>query len=162
GLDIGMRIHPGALFGGGLLAEMDIPARNGINRELINDAIDTLRLSNFRNPNFSRSLEEQLERDTAQERSRRLWREGRIAMGVLIMALFTNVVMRVRFLYATAATAVMLAGGLWFASNAGGLTESEETIGASLMAIGVAVTLTAGYSLEREERLGYLLFLRSE
>jgi diguanylate cyclase (GGDEF)-like protein len=83
-------------------------------------------------------------------------------MCVLIMALFTNVVMRVRFLYATAATAGMLAGGLWFASHAGGLTESEKTIGASLMAIGVAVTLTAGYSLEREERLGYLLFLRSE
>jgi diguanylate cyclase (GGDEF)-like protein len=30
------------------------------------------------------------------------------------------------------------------------------------MALGLAVTLTAGYSLERQERLAYLLFLRSE
>ena len=83
-------------------------------------------------------------------------------MCVLIMAMFTNVVMRLRFHYSAVATAAMLTGGLWFAVHATGLRESERTIGASLVTIGIAITLTAGYSLEREERLGYLLFLRSE
>jgi diguanylate cyclase (GGDEF)-like protein len=83
-------------------------------------------------------------------------------MGVLILALFTNVVMRIRLPYAVGATVVMLAGGLWFASHASGLVEAERSIGASMMAVGVAVTLTAGYSLEREERMGYLLLQQSE
>ncbi len=52
----------------------------------------------------------------------------------------------------------MLAAGLWFVHHAGGLTEPEKTISASLITIGFTITLTAGYSLEREERMSYLLF----
>jgi diguanylate cyclase (GGDEF)-like protein len=89
---------------------------------------------------------------------------ARVAFGLicaLIMALFTNVTLRVRFEYAAVATGVMLAAGLWFVHNAGGLTEQEKTIGASLITIGFTITLAAGYSLEREERMSYLLFERS-
>ena len=89
---------------------------------------------------------------------------ARVAFGLicaLIMALFTNVTLRVRFGYATAATAAMLASGLWFVHHAGGLTEPEKTIAASLITIGFTITLTAGYVLEREERMSYLLFERS-
>jgi len=83
-------------------------------------------------------------------------------MSVLITVLFVNVVMRLRFLYATTATVLMSVGGLWFDYHARGLMQSEKAVGASMMALGVAITLTAGYSLERQERLGYLMFLRSE
>jgi diguanylate cyclase (GGDEF)-like protein len=83
-------------------------------------------------------------------------------LSVLITASFVNVVMRLRFLYAVASTATMLAGTIWFAWRATGLMPSEKMIGVSMMALGVAITLTAGYSLEKQERVGYLLLLRSE
>jgi diguanylate cyclase (GGDEF)-like protein len=83
-------------------------------------------------------------------------------MCVIITVLFVNVVMRVRFPYAAAATTMMLAGGAWFAFHAPGLTIAEKVIGTSVMTLGVFITLTAAYSLERQERLGYLLLLRSE
>jgi diguanylate cyclase (GGDEF)-like protein len=83
-------------------------------------------------------------------------------MSVLITVAFVNVVMRLRFPYAAVSTAMMLAGGVWFALNAHSLSGSEKVIGASMLALGVMITLTAGHSLERQERLGYLLLLRSE
>jgi diguanylate cyclase (GGDEF)-like protein len=83
-------------------------------------------------------------------------------MCVLISVLFVNVVMRIRLAYAVSSTALMLVGGLWFAYHAAGLAGSEKTIGMSLMVIGIGITQTAGYSLERQERQGYLLFQRSE
>jgi diguanylate cyclase (GGDEF)-like protein len=83
-------------------------------------------------------------------------------MSVLITVLFAGIVMRLRLPYMTSSTVAMLGGGLWFASHATGLMGSEKVIGISMMTLGVAVTLTAGYSLERQERLAYLLFLRSE
>lgn len=81
---------------------------------------------------------------------------------VLIAVLFADVVMRIRLPYAAAATAAMLIGALWFLVNATGLQRSEKIIAASLLAIGVAITMTASFSLEREERLSYLLYLQSE
>lgn len=83
-------------------------------------------------------------------------------MSVLITVLFANVVVRLRFRYAACSTALMLAGGLWFAWHSHGLTRSEQAIGASMMVLGIAITLTAGYSLERQERMSYLLFLGSQ
>ena len=82
--------------------------------------------------------------------------------GVLITVLFVDVVMRLRLLYAVFATVAMTFGGLWFLYQATGLQAPEKVIAASLLAIGIAITLATGYSLEREERLGYLLHLRSE
>ena len=83
-------------------------------------------------------------------------------MSVLITVAFVNVVMRLRIPYAAASTAIMLAGGIWFALNAHSFSSSEKVIGASMLTLGVMITLTAGHSLERQERLGYLLLLRSE
>ncbi len=209
----------------------------------IDAEIARIRRRRFRSLSFGRSLEERFERETAEERSYRLWlegflailalngclvadyflvkdvhwetvvlrtmvvtplallvnsvtrrnptgwiREGIVASGttviglilmfvegnatasttafglmcVLITILFVGAVMRVRFSYAAVATAVMSAGELWYLSRASGLPISEKVIGASLLVIGVAFTMTATYSLEREERLGYLLFVRSE
>jgi diguanylate cyclase (GGDEF)-like protein len=71
-------------------------------------------------------------------------------------------VMRIRLPYMAASTLVMFAGGFWFAYHAQGLMAPEKVIGTSMLTLGIAVTLTAGYSLEREERLSYLLFMRSE
>jgi diguanylate cyclase (GGDEF)-like protein len=222
---------------------MDNPARAATNRDFVNEEVARLRHSNFRSLSFLRPLEEQFERDTAKERSYRLWlegllailvlngcllvdylvvkdvmfesvvkrteivtplallvnymmrlnltrwaREGSVAVGmtlicfinvyvegsgsaatgifelmaVMITVLFVNVVMRLRFPYAATSTLLMLASGLWAAYHTSGLMASGKTVGASMMTLGVAMTLTAGYSLERQERLSYLLFLSSE
>ncbi len=82
-------------------------------------------------------------------------------MCVLIMVLFTGVVMRIRLPYAVAAILAMTLAGLTFLIRAGGLQFSEKIVGASLLLIGTVITLTATYSLEREERLAYLFSLRS-
>lgn len=212
-------------------------------REIVDEEIDRLRQSKFRRLRFSDPLENRFERDTAKDRSYRLWiegllaiiflngcllvdyilvkdsqwesivlrtivvtplalcvnllmrlnprrwiREGSVAAGttiicfinlyiegnvtaaattyglicVLITVLFVDVVMRIRLPYAVGATAIMSAGGLWFLVQATGLRGPEKIVAASLLAIGVAITMTASYSLEREERLGYLMYLRSE
>jgi len=81
---------------------------------------------------------------------------------VLITVLFVDVVMRIRLRYAAISTGVMTVGGLCFLADATGLENPEKIVAASLLAIGVAITMTASYSLEREERLGYLMHLRSE
>ena len=81
-------------------------------------------------------------------------------MSVLLMVLFADVVMRLRLLYAIAVTVILFAGGLAFVLRAAVLQHSEKVVGASLLSVGVAITLAAGYSLERQERLSYLLFLR--
>ena len=81
-------------------------------------------------------------------------------MCVLLMVLFANVVMRLRFAYAAAVTVILFAGGLIFGGRATGLQPSEKVVGCSLLAVGVAITLTAGYSLERQERIAYLLVRR--
>lgn len=83
-------------------------------------------------------------------------------MSVLITLLFVNVVMRLRFPYALATTIFMTAGGLVYACYSRGLKVPEQIIGASMMCLGSAITLTATYSLERQERLNYLLFMSSE
>jgi diguanylate cyclase (GGDEF)-like protein len=83
-------------------------------------------------------------------------------MSVLITLSFVNVVMRLRFAYAASATVLMTAGGLFFAAHTAGLKPAEQVIGASMMCLGAAITLTAAYSLERQERLNYLLVMSSE
>jgi diguanylate cyclase (GGDEF)-like protein len=83
-------------------------------------------------------------------------------MSVVITTLFANMVMRLRFAYTTASTVLMLLAGIWFACEASGLTWSEKIIGASMMVLGVAMTLVAAYGLERQERIGYLLYINSQ
>ena len=83
-------------------------------------------------------------------------------MCVLLMMLFGGVVMRIRFPYAVVAGSLMFGSGMAFVWFAAGLHTGEKVIGASLLALGLWMTLTATYSMEREERLGYLLKLRGE
>lgn len=83
-------------------------------------------------------------------------------MCVLITVLFADVVMRIRLWYAVTATALMSMGALWHLASSTGLRPSEKIIAGSMLAIGIAITMTASYSLERDERLGYLLHLRGE
>lgn len=83
-------------------------------------------------------------------------------MSVLITLLFVNVVMRLRFPYAAVTTVLMTAGGFIYACYSHGLRVSEQIIGASMMCLGSAITLTAAHSLERQERLSYLLFMNGE
>lgn len=81
---------------------------------------------------------------------------------LLITVLFANVVMRLRFPFAVTATAVMSLDGAWFLWQATGPRFSEKVVGGSIVLIGIVMTLTAGYGLEKEERLGYLLQVRSQ
>ncbi len=83
-------------------------------------------------------------------------------MCVLITVLFADVVMRIRWWYAVTATVLMSTGALWYLISSAGLRSSEKIIAGSMLTIGIAITMTASYSLERDERLGYLLHLRSE
>jgi diguanylate cyclase (GGDEF)-like protein len=82
-------------------------------------------------------------------------------MSVLITMLFVNVVMRLRFPYAVSATMLMAIAGTWFATHAPGLKPPEQVVGLSMMTLGAVMTLTAAYSLERQERLNFLLYLSS-
>jgi diguanylate cyclase (GGDEF)-like protein len=70
--------------------------------------------------------------------------------------------MRLRFAYTTASTVLMLLAGIWFAFHASGLAWSEKIIGMSMMALGTTMTLGAAYSLERQERVGYLLYINGQ
>jgi len=83
-------------------------------------------------------------------------------MCVLITVLFADVVMRIRLWYAVTATAVTSTGALWYLISSTGLRFSEKIIVGSMLAIGITITITMSYSLERDERIGYLLHLRSE
>jgi diguanylate cyclase (GGDEF)-like protein len=224
----------------------DLPygaARGDVDRELVGREMARLRGGRIQWLRFDRVLEDRFERDTARERSYRLWLEGLLAivfvngcllldyalvrdallatalkrtlvvtplalvvnwmmrmplsrwmregsvalvmmlicginlyveggrtaatammglMSVVITALFTNVVMRLRFAYTAVATVLMLAAGMWFAYGASGLEESEKIIGASMMTLAVTMTLVSAYSMERQERLGYLLYSNSQ
>ncbi|GAC1357179.1 MAG: GGDEF domain-containing protein [Acidobacteriaceae bacterium] len=211
-------------------------------RAMIQGEIERLRRLRPQTLTFPESMEEQFERDTAKNRSYRLWlegliailflngcllldyilvknarwesivlgtsivtplallvnllmrrnprrevREGSVAIGttlicliclsivknatpaattcgllcVLITVLFVDVVMRIRLPYAAAATVAMSVSGFWFLAGGAGFETSERVVAASLLAVGIAITMTASYSLEREERLGYLLYLCS-
>jgi len=79
-------------------------------------------------------------------------------MSVLITMLFVNVVMRLRFPYAVGSTLLMASTGAWYGLAANGLKSSEQTIALSMLGLGMVMTLTAAYSLERQERLNYLLY----
>jgi len=84
------------------------------------------------------------------------------AICVLITALFAGVVMRLRFAYTVSSVLVMLSAGIWSMAHASGFHQSEAVVGSSLMLIGTAIVLVASYSLEREERLSYLLCLQGD
>jgi len=83
-------------------------------------------------------------------------------VGLIVAVIFVNVVMRLEFPYAAAASAIMLAGDLVFIQLDRFLTPSEKLLGVTLAVCAIAMTIVANYSIDRDERVGFLMRLRSE
>lgn len=83
-------------------------------------------------------------------------------VGVIIALLFANVVMRLRFTYALAVSAVLTAGELIFLRHDYFLSPEEKSMGIVLVVCVVIITLAANYSFGRDLRLVYLMLLRNE
>ena len=83
-------------------------------------------------------------------------------VGVIVTAMFTAVVMRLRFYFSLVASVLIVTAGSIFLALDHALAADEKITGLALMAIAITIALMSNYSLEREERLGYLRFLQSE
>jgi diguanylate cyclase (GGDEF)-like protein len=83
-------------------------------------------------------------------------------VGLILTIMFVNVVMRLQFMYALSASAVLFASDLIFLQHDRFLTTSEKLLGITLAVCAISMTLVANYNLGRDERLGYLMRLRSE
>jgi diguanylate cyclase (GGDEF)-like protein len=83
-------------------------------------------------------------------------------VGVIVTVIFVNVVMRLQFMYALSASAFLLTSDLVFIHHDHLLNSSEKLLGITLAVCAISMTVVANYSGGREERLGYLMRLRSE
>ena len=83
-------------------------------------------------------------------------------VGVIVTAMFTAVVMRLRFYFSLTASIIITTAGTIFLALDHALAPDEKITGLALMTIAISIALMSNYSLEREERLGYLRFLLSE
>jgi diguanylate cyclase (GGDEF)-like protein len=83
-------------------------------------------------------------------------------VGLIVTVIFANVVMRLQFMYALSVSAFLLASDLIFILQDHLLDASEKLLGIMLAVCAIAMTIVANYSIGREERLGYLMRLRSE
>ena len=83
-------------------------------------------------------------------------------VGLIVAVIFVNVVMRLQFMYALTASAILLASDLVFIRLDHFLNSSEKLLGITLAVCAISMTVIANYSVGREERLGYLMRLRSE
>jgi diguanylate cyclase (GGDEF)-like protein len=83
-------------------------------------------------------------------------------VGLIVAVIFVNVVMRLQFMYALTSSAVLLASDLVFIRLDHFLNSSEKLLGITLAVCAISMTVIANYSVGREERLGYLMRLRSE
>ncbi len=83
-------------------------------------------------------------------------------VGVIVTAMFAAVVMRLRFYFALVASIVTILAGTTYLLVERSLKLDDKITGLALMSIAIAIAMMSNYSLEREERLGYLRFLQSE
>jgi diguanylate cyclase (GGDEF)-like protein len=83
-------------------------------------------------------------------------------VGLIVAVIFVNVVMRLQFGYALSASAILLASDLVFLAQDHFLIASEKLLGVTLAVGAIAMTVIANYSIGRDERLAYLMRLRSE
>ena len=83
-------------------------------------------------------------------------------VGLIVAVIFVNVVMRLQFPYALTTSAVLLSADFLFIYQDHFLQSSEKLLGAMLAVCAIVMTVVANYSVGREERLGYLIRLRSE
>lgn len=83
-------------------------------------------------------------------------------VGLIVAVIFANVVMRLQFPYALCSSAVLMAGDLVFIYQDNFLNPSEKLLGLALAVCAILMTVIANYSVNREERLAYLIRLRSD
>ncbi|MGH9597439.1 MAG: GGDEF domain-containing protein, partial [Edaphobacter sp.] len=83
-------------------------------------------------------------------------------VGLIVAVIFVNVVMRLEFAYALSASAALLASDLIFLHHDRFLNAPEKLLGITLAICAISMTVIANYSVGREERLGFLMRLRSE
>jgi diguanylate cyclase (GGDEF)-like protein len=83
-------------------------------------------------------------------------------VGLIVTVIFVNVVMRSEFTFAVSASAILLASDLMFLRQDHFLNASEKLLGITLAVCAISMTVVANYSAGRDERLGYLMRLRSE
>ena len=82
--------------------------------------------------------------------------------GILAVILFANTLMRLRFPYALATSAIMFLGDIVFLRADTTLNRDQKIVGLCLVLCTILVTIIANYSSNREERLAYLLWLRGD
>jgi len=82
-------------------------------------------------------------------------------VGLIVTVVFVNVVMRLQFVYALTAS-VLFASDLVFLHHDHYLDASAKLLGITLAVCAISMTVVANYSVGRDERLGYLMRLRSE
>jgi diguanylate cyclase (GGDEF)-like protein len=83
-------------------------------------------------------------------------------VGLIVTVIFVNVVMRLQFLYALSASALLMMGDLLFLHYDHFLNTSDKLLGFTLAICAASMTIIANYSIGREERMAYLMRLRSE
>ena len=83
-------------------------------------------------------------------------------VGLIVTVIFVTVVMRLQFMYALGASAVLLASDVVFLHRDHFLNASDKLLGITLAVCAISMTVVANYSIGRDERLGYLMRLRSE
>ena len=83
-------------------------------------------------------------------------------VGLIVTIIFVNVVMRLQFMYALTASAILFASDLVFIRLDHFLDAPEKLLGITLAVCAVSMTVVANYSVGREERLAYLMRLRGE
>ncbi|WP_158942142.1 GGDEF domain-containing protein [Granulicella sp. S190] len=83
-------------------------------------------------------------------------------VGLIVAVIFVNVVMRLQFAYALSASAILLASDLIFIQRDPFLNSPEKLLGVTLAISAIFMTMIANYSIGRDERLGFLMRLRSE
>jgi len=83
-------------------------------------------------------------------------------VGLIVTVIFANVVMRLQFPYALGTSVFLLVSDLVFIHQDQFLNGSEKLLGITLAVCAISMTVVANYSVGREERLGYLMRLRSE
>jgi diguanylate cyclase (GGDEF)-like protein len=83
-------------------------------------------------------------------------------VGLIVAVIFVNVVMRLQFMYALSASAILFASDLVFIHQDHFLNAPEKLLGITLAICAISMTVVANYSVGRDERLGYLMRLRSE
>src|SRR5260370_32589220 len=81
---------------------------------------------------------------------------------LIVTVIFANVVMRLQFMYALSTSVFLLVSDLVFLHQDHFLNASEKLLGITLAVCAISMTVVANHSVGREERLGYLMRLRSE